>query len=125
MTISKESLTLKLTFLFRLLDETGRSFSGGAEKERDLTISRLFSAGMQVLHSTRHDGVVVIDHNRHQLQQLVKLVVAKFNEMNIAIHNSRRSGLPITLTFGTENMIIVEGIDELVESIDSFYQEKQ
>jgi hypothetical protein len=123
MFISKESLTLKLTFLFRLLDETGRSFSPGQEKERDMIISRLFSAGMQVIHSTRQDGIVMLNHNVDQIQRLVAVVVGKFNEMNIAIHSSRHSGLPITLTFGTENMIIVEGIEELVESIEGIYQE--
>lgn len=120
MEVSKESLRIKLEFLFRMYSEFPHYIpKDKSRKEVEFWGSLIFSVGFAVIHQTKEDESYSNDTTGYEAAG--QAVLAAFEKTQAQINSIFRSVLPATLTLGKKHLIIIEAMDDLTEELKNIY----
>ena len=119
---SKEIFKEKLIFLYRLLmGVEGDLMTLGFVHDTGANIlSRICMNGIAIFHATRCEKR--ISNDDQQLHKIWSLIAGKFDNINQEINIVVERGLPLTLHSVKIELIIITGIDELVDELYEIYE---
>ena len=125
--INFDAMRIKIEFLFRTLIAFNNDMQSTAQLNNE-EITALASAfvlsGIKVVHFYRREDQFDLSNLDHIQGFLAEHIGDKFTEMSHKIYHAC-NGLPITLTFGKSQLIIEEGMDDIMDFLKGFYEDQK
>jgi hypothetical protein len=124
--INFDAMRVKIEFLFRLVDALSVHYNreGIDEHLRNVQLSDIATFGGQIINRYRRtDNASIINQEEFEIdREVIKMI---FEELETCINgiNDAVEGLPITLSFGKREIMILESSDRLIQTLMTYYQE--
>lgn len=107
----------KLEFLFRMIQVTNHNLNDAGLNQREIedTCSLIASVGLNLIYQRREDGRFQFNpQEQANTTAFAQVVIDKFTTIQRKIVREC-AGYPITLRISRQELLAMEGIDELME----------
>jgi hypothetical protein len=126
-TINYDVMKIKLELVFRLLQSIASEMRNGNQRMTEIEneLSRVGSIAVSIIFQFRHEGTFQMSEAEHiNGHAFGQVVFDHFMNLQRKIAEEC-TGLPITISITRNHLLIMDGMDELIELIKELSEKKE